>query len=221
MTTDTIMSNSTKAHNAKPLHPGLNHDDHHGHAQHNAEKSLYGFWVFMMSDLIIFGLFFATYVVMYHQGMAGGPGPMELFDLKSAFIQTMLLLLSSFTFGLATISMNHNPDGKGVVSWLIVTFLLGAGFLVLELHDFAEMFKDGGVPQRSGYLSSFFGLVPLHGLHVFSGMIWLLVMLVQIKTFGLRQLIKTRIMRLGLFWHFLDIIWIGIFSIVYLGGLAQ
>ena len=200
-------------------HPGINLGSRHGEADDKAEGVLFGFWVFLMSDLIIFGLMFATYVTML-RAMAGGPGPKELFSLGSAFAQTMILLASSFTFGMASLAMKYGVNRTRLYIWMAVTFALGVAFLALELHDFAGMILRGAGPSRSGYLSAFFGLVPLHGLHVFAGLVWLAVMAVQLNVFGPVWQVKTRIVRLGLFWHFLDIIWVGIFSIVYLGGLA-
>ena len=200
-------------------HPGINLGEHHGEAHEQAETLVFGFWVFLMSDLIIFGLMFATYITMLH-GTAGGPGPKDIFSLQSAFIQTMLLLGSSLTFGIASLAMRHAHDRKHVIRWLAVTLLLGALFLFFELRDFNNMFAQGAMPSRSGYLSAFFGLVPLHGLHVAAGSLWIIVMIIQISVFGMIPMVKTRLLRLGLFWHFLDIIWIGIFSIVYLAGLA-
>ncbi|MBY8974532.1 cytochrome c oxidase subunit 3 [Rhodobacteraceae bacterium NNCM2] len=203
-------------------HPGLNLGESHGDAHEKAETVVFGFWVFLMSDLIIFGLMFATYVTMQGpMAMAGGPGPKDLFDLQSAFIQTMLLLTSSLTFGFAGLALRHHHNKARAMMWLVVTLMLGIAFLSFELHDFATMFAAGAGPDRSGFLSAFFGLVPLHGLHVTAGCIWLVIMLVQMATFGMIPIVKTRLLRLGLFWHFLDIVWIGIFSIVYLAGLAQ
>lgn len=204
------------------LHPGINLGAHHGKAHDQAETVLFGFWVFLMSDLIIFGLMFATYVTMFNpMGIAGGPGPKELFDIKSAFIQTMLLLTSSLTFGMASLAMRHQHHHRNIGRWLGVTLALGLAFLFFELRDFYGMFAKGATPDRSGFLSAFYGLVPLHGLHVTAGCIWLIIMLIQIRVFGMSTMVKTRLLRLGLFWHFLDIIWIGIFSIVYLAGLAS
>lgn len=200
-------------------HPGINLGAHHGEAHDQAEKVVFGFWVFLMSDLIIFGMMFANYVTQ-SASLAGGPGPRELFDLRSVFAQTMLLLASSVSFGMASLAMKHERGRAALVGWLLVTFALGAGFLALELRDFATMFAQGAVPSRSGFLSAFFGLVPLHGLHVASGILWGAVLLVQIFALGLTTAVKTRVLRLGLFWHFLDIVWIGIFSVVYLGGLT-
>lgn len=200
-------------------HPGINLGARHGEADDKAEGMVFGFWVFLMSDLIIFGLMFATYVTML-PATAGGPGPRNLFSLGSAFAQTMILLASSFTFGMASLAMKYGMNRARLYLWMAMTFALGAAFLTLELHDFAGMIGHGAGPARSGYLSAFFGLVPLHGLHVFAGLVWMAIMAVQVKVLGPVHQVKTRILRLGLFWHFLDIIWVGIFSVVYLGGLA-
>lgn len=202
------------------MYPGLNirHDDLE---RNNAEVPIFGFWVFLMSDLIVFGLMFATYATMLTPwGMAGGPGPAQLFDLSSALFETALLLASSFTFGLASLAMKWREGTGELRVWLWITLALGLGFLVMEAQDLRDMIALGGLPQRSGWLSAFWGLVPLHGLHVATGCLWLLVMLAQIRVFGLTAPVKTRLLRLALFWHFLDIVWIGIFSVVYLGGLA-
>lgn len=204
------------------LYPGLNLGPHHGEAHNHAETLVFGFWVFLMSDLIIFGLMFATYVTMATpMGMAGGPGPAEAFDLTSVFAQTMILLVSSVTFGMASLAMRHEHGRAKIALWLIITLALGLAFLSFELSDFAHMWAIGAVPQRSGYLSAFFGLVPLHGLHVAAGCIWIVVMLAQLRVFGLVPVVKTRLLRLGLFWHFLDLIWVGIFTVVYLGGIVR
>ena len=203
------------------LHPGLNLGPQHGEAHDDSEPLVFGFWVFLMSDLILFGLMFATYATMSNpMGLAGGPGPQEAFDLRSVFAQTMILLSSSLTFGMATLAMRHELGRGRIAFWLGVTLLLGLAFLTLEGRDFASMIEKGAVPSRSGYLSAFWGLVPLHGVHVAAGCIWIMVMLAQMMTFGLASVVKTRILRLGLFWHFLDIVWIAIFTIVYLMGLS-
>ena len=220
------MTTTTKIHpghtdQARPRahHPGLNLGPAHQESEDTREEMMFGFWVFMMSDLIVFGLLFATYVTMLG-GTAGGPGPSDLFELKSAFIETMLLLISSFTFGMASLALKYRSDRKVLVAWLLVTLLLGLGFLAHELHDFHKMFTEGGVPSRSGFLSAFFSLVPLHGLHVIGACIWLIALLGQIAVHGLDPPTKTGLMRLAILWHFLDVVWIGIFSLVYLGGIV-
>ena len=202
-------------------HPGINLGAAHGVAHDRAEIPAFGFWVFLMSDLIIFGLMFATYVTMANpMGLAGGPGPREAFDTGSVFAQTMVLLVSSLTFGFASLALRHELGRTRIAFWLCVTLALGLLFLTLELRDFAHMIEIGAVPSRSGFLSAFWGLVPLHGLHVTAGCLWIMVMLVQMRTFGLSPNVKTRLLRLSLFWHFLDLVWVAIFTIVYLMGLA-
>jgi cytochrome o ubiquinol oxidase subunit 3 len=161
-------------------YPGVNLGEAHGAAHVKAELVVFGFWVFLMSDLIFFGLMFAIYITML-SATAGGPGPKDLFDLGSLFAQTMILLISSLTFGIASISMKYEAGRGRLMAWLGVTLLLGFAFLFLEIRDFAAMADKGGIPSRSGFLSAFFGLVPLHGLHVASGCLWLIVMLIQIR----------------------------------------
>lgn len=201
------------------LHPGLNL---HGHADVTDDKIgtlIFGFWVFLMSDLIFFGLMFAIYITMI-DAQAGGPGPHELFDLTSIFAQTMILLTSSLTVGLAMLALKYNLPRPRIILWFGVTLLLGISFLVLEIRDFIAMAEKGGIPQRSGFLSAFYGLVPLHGLHVAAGCLWLVVLGIQLRVMGMTDLVISRVVRLALFWHFLDLIWIGIITIVYFGGLT-
>jgi cytochrome o ubiquinol oxidase subunit 3 len=200
-------------------HPGLNLGSAHGKDDKAAESLMFGFWVFLMSDTILFGMVFATYVTSVH-ATAGGPGPHDLYDIQSAFIETLLLLASSFTFGMASLALKYKHGQPQLVAWLMATLLLGVAFLSFELHDFSSMFAKGGVPIRSGFLSAFFDLVPLHGLHVTAGCIWLVCLIGQITRYGIDREVKLGIMRLALFWHFLDIIWIAIFSVVYLAGLT-
>ncbi|MEO8777415.1 MAG: cytochrome c oxidase subunit 3 [Rhodanobacter sp.] len=199
-------------------YPGLNLGPSHGKDDEACQTTMFGFWVFLMSDAILFGMVFASYVTSVH-ATAGGPGPKDLYDIKSVFIETMLLLVSSFTFGMASLALKYKHSTPRLVGWLIVTLLLGAAFLGFEVHDFVTMAAKGGVPQRSGYLSAFFDLVPLHGLHVTGASIWLICLLGQIARYGLDTSTKLGIMRLALFWHFLDIVWIAIFTVVYLGGM--
>lgn len=200
-------------------YPGLNLGAAHGEDHEAAESLIFGLWVFLMSDVILFGLVFATYVTSLG-ATAGGPGPAQLYDLESTFVETGLLLASSFTFGMASLALKHRNDLGRLVAWLVVTLALGVAFLVLEAHDFGDMFAKGGIPARSGFLSAFFGLVPLHGLHVIGGCLWLVCLLGQLAKYGKDTGVKLGIMRLALFWHFLDIVWVAIFSVVYLGGLA-
>ncbi len=181
------------------------------------EQRAFGFWLYLMSDAIIFSLLFATYAVMARNN-AGGPTANTLFSLPNAFAETMLLLFSSITFGLATLAMKSGEKER-MLSWLLVTFLLGLGFVGLEIREFHGMVRAGAGPDRSGFLSAFFTLVGTHGLHVTFGLIWILIMTSQVIIKGLTVPVTSRFLRLGLFWHFLDIIWIGIFSIVYLPGI--
>jgi cytochrome o ubiquinol oxidase subunit III len=180
------------------------------------EEKAFGFWLYLMSDAIIFALLFATYVVMAPND-AGGPTGHTLFNLGRTFAETMLLLCSSITFGFATVAMRLGRQSE-LLAWLAVTFLLGAGFVALEISEFTGMYEQGAGPQRSGFLSAFFTLVGTHGLHVSMGLIWILIMSSQVLAKGLTTPVASRLFRLGLFWHFLDIVWIGIFSIVYLPG---
>lgn len=200
-------------------HPGINLGPAHPEADVQAEELVFGFWVFLMSDAIIFGVLFATYAVMRH-ATAGGPGPHELYDIHSAFGETLALLSSSFTYGMGLLSLKHYGRPGPMLMWLGVTLCLAAIFLGLEIHDFLSMIAKGGRPTRSGYLSSFFALVPLHGLHVTTGCLWMLAIMGQIRRYGVDAEVKLGLLRLGLFWHFLDIVWLAIFSVVYLGGLA-
>ena len=201
-------------------HAGLNLGDTDELTHEQAGSAVFGFWVFLMSDAVIFALLFATYGVML-PATVGGPTPASEYKILSVFIETLILLTSSFTFGTASVAMKHAAPRRQLLAWMGVTLVLGLAFVGMELHDFATMFGDGAYPTRSGYLSSFFSLVPLHGLHVFFGSIWIIVMMVQVLTFGLDARVKINILRLGLFWHFLDIVWIAIFSVVYLQGLIR
>ncbi|HMB76099.1 MAG TPA: cytochrome o ubiquinol oxidase subunit III [Kiloniellaceae bacterium] len=180
------------------------------------ENRAFGFWLYLMSDAVIFALLFATYMVMVGN-TAGGPDGKALFSLTNAFAETMLLLCSSITFGFASLALVARQRAA-VQIWLLVTFILGAGFIALEIREFTGLVAQGAGPDRSGFLSSFFSLVGTHGLHVSFGLIFLAVMLLQVTLRGLTPQAASRLYRLGLFWHFLDIVWIGIFSIVYLPG---
>ncbi len=199
-------------------HAGLNLEASDQTARKQAGRDLFGFWVFLMSDAVIFALLFATYGAMV-SATVGGPTPASEYKIGPAFVETLLLLTSSFTFGMTSIAMKYGTGLDWLLGWMALTLLLGIAFLGMEVHDFATMFGDGAYPTRSGFLSSFFALVPLHGLHVLFGAVWLIVMMTQVLVFGLDARVKTNILRLGLFWHFLDIVWIAIFSVVYLHGL--
>ncbi|MHA1517020.1 MAG: cytochrome o ubiquinol oxidase subunit III [Alphaproteobacteria bacterium] len=181
------------------------------------EEKEFGFWLYLMSDAVIFALLFATYLVMVGN-TAGGPSGKELFSLDRAAGETLVLLLSSATFGFAAVALSAGDRSK-VLMWLLITFLLGACFIFLEIGEFRGMIEQGAGPERSGFLSAFFTLVGTHGLHVSIGLLWIAVMIGQVAIKGLTAPVASRLMRLGLFWHFLDIIWVVIFSVVYLPGL--
>jgi cytochrome o ubiquinol oxidase subunit III len=179
----------------------------------------YGFWIFILSDMIMFAAFFATYAVLFGQ-TAGGPTGHELFDLRNVAIETALLLASSFTCGLAGIAADTR-NARGFQSAMAVTCAFGLGFLFLEWQEFAGLVAIGAGPTRSAFLSAFFALVGCHGLHVSVGILWLLTMMAQVLAKGFRPDIQRRILCFSLFWHALDIIWIAVFTIVYLLGSAN
>ena len=188
--------------------------------QHDvAATAQLGFWIYLMSDCLLFSGLFATYAVL-HGHTAGGPSGAQLFDLPSVLTETMFLLFSSFTCGLATLAMNAN-NRNATVGWLGVTFLLGAGFVTMEVREFAHMVAIGAGPSHSAFLSSFFTLVATHGLHVTCGLIFMVVMMVAVMRKGLTETNRARLNCLSLFWHFLDIIWVGVFSLVYLFGVVH
>jgi len=186
--------------------------EHHG----VVEMQAFGFWLYLMSDLIIFATLFATYVVL-GQSYAGGPTGKDLFDLRYVFGETMLLLLSSVTYGLVMVAV-HNGEKRWALIGLAVTVLLGLGFVVMEIKEFHHLIAMGHGPSVSAFLSSYFTLVGTHGTHVTFGLIWMAVMIGQVAVKGLTSPVQSRLMRLSMFWHFLDIVWIGIFSVVYLMG---
>jgi cytochrome o ubiquinol oxidase subunit III len=189
----------------------------HDHHDHPPAHSVFGFWLYLMTDCILFGSLFAVFAVMHNQ-FAGGPTGKDLFDIPGVAMETAVLLISSITYGFAMIGAHKQRRGQ-VMFWLIVTFLCGATFLYFELHEFAHLIADGNGPQRSAFLSSFFTLVATHGIHVTFGMLWMIVLMVQVAkvpSLGEREL--RRLTCLSLFWHFLDIVWICVFSFVYLAS---
>jgi cytochrome o ubiquinol oxidase subunit 3 len=176
----------------------------------------YGFWIFLLSDIVMFSAFFAAYAVLAKQ-TAGGPSGRDLFDLTNVGIETALLLASSFTSGLSSIA-SARRDMLWTQAWLLFTGLLGFAFVLLELREFADMIAHGAGPQRSAFLSSFFALVGCHGLHVSVGLLWLGTMMAQVWRKGFQPAIERRLLCFNLFWHALDIVWVGVFTIVYLLG---
>jgi cytochrome o ubiquinol oxidase subunit 3 len=178
----------------------------------------YGFWIFLLSDIIMFSAFFAAYAVLSGQ-TAGGPSGNELFNITRVALETAFLLLSSFACGVAIIGARARNDAM-YYGGMTATALLGAAFLFLEFREFSDMIAQGAGPTRSAFLSSFFALVGCHGLHVTLGLLWLLTMMAQVFAKGYRADIMRRVLCFALFWHTLDIIWVGIFTVVYLMGLA-
>lgn len=203
------------AENTTTMTANASHDVHeHEHENH----SFFGFWMYLMSDCIIFGCLFASYAVLRNQ-FAGGPTSKEMFELGNVAIETALLLTSSLTFGFAMLQARRNSKG-GTLLWMVVSAILGLGFLVLEIQEFISLVGHGASPTVSAYWSAFFTLVSTHGFHVTLGLIWMVVMMIQVMTKGLNKTTMPRLACLSLFWHFLDIVWICVFSFVYLLSMA-
>jgi cytochrome o ubiquinol oxidase subunit 3 len=214
--------------NATTLPAASQQGDHsHGDAltekeDHAASKRIvvgYGFWIFLISDIIMFAAFFATYAVL-KDNTAGGPSGRELFETGNVAIETALLLTSSLFCGLAGIGAKFGVK-RMFYGAMTVTFLLGAAFLVMELQEFRDLIEQGAAPQRSGFLSAFFALIACHGIHVAAGLLWLLTMMAQVAAKGFREDIMRRLLCFSLFWHTLDLIWVALFSLVYLVGVAR
>lgn len=184
--------------------------------QDTFSKTYLGFWIYLMTDCILFAAFFTTYAVLKNNTF-GGPGSIELFSVTTAFTETMILLASSVTCGFAMISAVNNKKNTALF-WLVITFLLGAAFLTLEMREFHELVEGGNSWTRSAFLSSFFALVGLHGLHVSIGLLWMIFMMAQLIWVGINVDTFRRLVLFSLFWHFLDLIWIFIFTFVYLLG---
>ena len=181
--------------------------------------TLLGFWIYLMSDCFIFASLFACYAVL-GTSTAGGPSAAEVLDLPGLAVNTALLLLSSVTFGFAMLEMARQ-NKRAMLAWLAVAGLLAVGFVGLELHEFRDMIAAGAGPDRSAFLSSFFTLVGTHGLHVSVGILWLIVLMVQLGKAGLNEANVRRLQCLSMFWHFLDLVWVGVFSFVYLTGVLR
>ena len=176
----------------------------------------YGFWIFILSDIVMFSGLFAAYAVL-SGNTAGGPTGPELFNLRNVFIETMCLLFSSYTCGLGALSAERRQPGRFLI-FAALTFVLGAAFLFIEISEFAGMVSKGAGPSRSAFLSGFFTLVGMHGAHVTIGLLWLIYMVAQVIAKGLRPVVLRRLLCFSLFWHALDIIWVGVFTLVYLMG---
>lgn len=188
--------------------------NHHSHEHHQAENSIFGFWVYIMSDCILFAALFASYVVL-KDSTAMGPSLKGMFSMPFVLTETMILLFSSFTYGL---SLLFARDGKKCLTLkaLFATFILGASFIGMELYEFTHLIHEGHSFTVNASLSSFFTLVGTHGLHVTAGLFWMLLVIIQIMLRGINHKNTTKLYCLGLFWHFLDVIWICVFTIVYL-----
>ena len=203
-------------------HAGLNLEHANRGETEQVESGVFGFWIFLMSDAVIFALLFALFGTSLG-ATAGAPDLAGIVKLAPAFIETMLLLTSSFTFGMASIELKRTHrltrhHQRLAVYWLLATWALGIAFLGMEVNDFVTMAHEGATPDHSFFLSAFTVLVGTHGLHVLTGVVWLPVLLLQMAALGLDRPLKVNLIRLSLFWHFLDIVWIAIFSVVYLQG---
>jgi len=194
----------------KPAH----HDAHHEHD--NESVTVFGFWIYIMTDCILFSCLFATYAVL-GRSFAGGPTGKDIFDLSYVLTETFCLLISSVTYGLAMLAFHKHARGQ-VLGWLFVTFLFGLGFIGMEVYEFHHLIVEGNGPDRSAFLSAFFTLVGTHGFHVTCGLIWMAIMMIQVGVRGLNADMRRRLTCLSLFWHFLDIVWICVFTVVYLTG---
>jgi cytochrome o ubiquinol oxidase subunit 3 len=195
----------------------ISHESPHEIAHDASAKALFGFWVYIMSDCLLFASLFATYAVL-HTSTFGGPSSRELFNMPFVLVETFILLTSSFTYGLVTLYAHHQNSKQKVLAWLLVTFLLGAAFVTMEVTEFSKLIHEGNGPDKSAFLSAFFTLVGTHGLHVTVGLIWMVSTFVQVWQRGVTSVTLRKLSVLGLFWHFLDIVWIFIFTIVYLMG---
>ena len=212
------MSESATAADAPPMFWQLE-DERHDAEAHVGASTLIGFWIYLMSDALLFATIFATFGVL-SSSFAGGPTPHELFDLRLVAVNTAILLSSALTCGLAMIALQAGRLGQ-VRLWLVVTAALGIAFVAIELREFADLIAEGATPQRSGYLSGFFTLVGTHGLHVTMGVLWIAVMLAQLGQRGLHPDNRRRLLCLSMYWHFLDVVWIGVFTFVYLLGVLR
>lgn len=197
--------------------PVFHLEEEHAHAE--GSSTMLGFWLYLMSDCLIFAMLFAAYGVL-GGNYAAGPAPKDLFDLDLVAVNTSMLLFSSITYGFAMLTMDKGRVAA-TQAWLAVTGLFGLAFLSIELYEFSHMIHEGATPQRSAFLSSFFTLVGTHGLHVTFGIVWLVTLMTQVARFGLTEANRRRLMCLSMFWHFLDVVWIGVFTFVYLMGMLR
>ncbi|GKU77694.1 cytochrome o ubiquinol oxidase subunit III [Paenibacillus sp. L3-i20] len=207
----------TAAHGAHGGGHQADHGDHDHHDHHDQEElKTFGFWLFLISDVILFGVLFATFIVL-RLNTAGGPTGGDLIELPGIIASTFILLTSSFTSGIALLEMNRG-NKKGLIRWLIITALLGASFIYLEVSEFIHLVHEGANIGTSAYWSAFFTLVGAHGLHVSLGLVWMMSIIIQISRRGITPVTKRKVNIVSLYWHFLDVIWIFVFTIVYLMG---
>lgn len=200
------------------LHATEHAAEEHG-PEHVGSVTVFGFWIYLMTDCILFATIFATYAVLV-DSVAGGPSGAQIFELPYVLIETFCLLISSITYGFAMLAM-HRGDKQKLLGWLAVTFLLGLAFIGLEINEFHKLISEGFGPNRSAFLSGFFTLVGTHGLHVICGLLWMAVLMFQVRAKGLTDTNQTRLRCLSLFWHFLDVVWICVFTVVYLMGVLR
>ncbi len=191
--------------------------DEHAHVE--GHSTMLGFWIYLMSDCFIFAILFATFGVL-GGNYAAGPAPKDVLDLSLVAVNTAMLLMSSITYGFAMLQMQQGK-AFGTQFWLLVTAVFGLCFIGIELYEFSHLIREGATPQRSAFLSSFFTLVGTHGLHVTFGLVWLFTLMTQVAFKGLIPANRRRLMCLSMFWHFLDIVWIGVFTFVYLLGVLR
>ena len=213
MSSDLLTLDTVRPYTPPPPQVTAAERSEHGNA---AVTTTLGFWIYLMSDCLLFAALFAAYAVLGRE-YAGGPTARELFDLPYVLTETLCLLASSFTYGMVVVALNGG-NRRRVLGFLLLTFLLGLSFIGLEVKEFVHMIGEGAAPGRSAFLSAFFTLVGTHGLHVASGLVWMAVMLMQASLHEFDAVLPTRLTCLSLFWHFLDIIWVGVFTVVYLAG---
>ncbi|MDQ8737553.1 cytochrome o ubiquinol oxidase subunit III [Paenibacillus sp. LHD-38] len=204
------VSTPAEAHGAG--HGGGHHDEHHD----QESMKMFGFWLFLITDVILFGTLFATYVVL-RLNTDGGPTGAELLEMNGIIISTFILLTSSFTSGIAVLEMNKG-NKRGLIFWLAITALLGASFIFLEVNEFMHLVHEGATIGTSAYWSAFFVLVGTHGLHVSVGLVWMIALMLQLGRRGITPVTKRKVGIISLYWHFLDVVWIFVFTIVYLMG---
>lgn len=206
------MAQAVKSHGSHGHDAHGHHDDHHDHES----LKTFGFWLFLITDIILFGTLFATFVVLRFS-TDGGPTAAELFKMPGVIAETFILLTSSFTSGLAVLYM-HRKNTKGLIGWLAVTVVLGASFIFLEVSEFIELVHEGATIATSAYWSAFFTLVGTHGLHVSVGLVWMIGLIIQLKRRGITPVTERKVNIISLYWHFLDVVWIFVLTVVYLMG---